>query len=406
MITHVVAFLGALCIILAKNVAVFYSGNFLCGYTNGVFLSVPPIYIGEINQPKIRKFTGSFQALIFFIGFSLTYLVGWLTAWNIAAYIQVVWPCIVFIYLLLCPESPTWLIIKGRKDLAIDTLMKLRGNKEIAMKEIVRIEDNLEKQNLTTVESLRSTYKRDQLKTLSKGTFVRPCLVLTILWAICWQWTGGPVFLIYTVDLLKKFQLPIDPYLASSAVGCYQLLGGMFGILISAIVPRRKYYIASGICIFIGTFLLATIVHLKKYDFFVDIFNDNMAIRWIPVIAYLIYFAGYSTGYVTVCFMLLGELLPSNTREIGSFLVVQSNSISSIILIKFAPSLQTVLGLDGMFWLFSCVAIFSIIFAYYCMTETSGKTLEEIEEHYRAICYPNERRNRNMTEENINLSYI
>jgi hypothetical protein len=89
-------------------------------------------------------------------------------------------------------------------------------------------------------------------------------------------------------------------------------------------------------------------VHLKKYDFFVDILNDNMAMRWIPVIAYLIYFAGYSTGYVAVCFMLLGELLPSNAREMGSFIVVQLNSISSIILIKFAPSLQTALGLDGL----------------------------------------------------------
>jgi hypothetical protein len=149
-----------------------------------------------------------------------------LTAWKIAAYIQVVWPCIVFICLFFCPESPTWLIVKGRKALAIDTLEKLRGNKEIALREIVRIEDNLEKQKLAIDESVRSTHIRDQLKTLSKGTFVRPCLVLTVLMAICWQWTGGPVFIIYTVHLLKNFDLPIDSYLAASAVGCYQLLGG------------------------------------------------------------------------------------------------------------------------------------------------------------------------------------
>ena len=50
--------------------------------------------------------------------------------------------------------------------------------------------------------------------------------------------------------------------------------------------------------------------------------------------------------------------------------------------------MQKQLGLDGLFWLMSCVSLFSIVFAYFCVPETYGKTLEEIEEHYRNICYP------------------
>ena len=133
MITQCVALIGALCILLAKNVTSFYIGNILSGYTNGVFSGILPIYTSEINQPKIRKFTGSFLNLIFSLGFSLTYLVGWLTEWTIAAYIEVAWPCVIFIMLIFCPESPTWLILKGREDLAIKTLLTLRGNEEIAI---------------------------------------------------------------------------------------------------------------------------------------------------------------------------------------------------------------------------------------------------------------------------------
>ena len=144
----------------------------------------------------------------------------------------------------------------------------------------------------------------------------------------------------------------------------------------------------------------------KKLCLFIDALNSNAVVRWIPVIALLIFFAGYSTGYVSVCFMLLGELLPSNGREIGSFVIVQCTNISSIILTKFVPDLQELLGLDGLFWLFSGVAIFSIIFAYLCVPETFGKTLEEIEEHYRKICYPNSVRGRHHVEENLNQAYI
>jgi MFS family permease len=406
LITQAVAFLGALCIVFAKTVTLFCIGNFLAGYTNSVFMGVAPIYTSEINQPKIRKFTGSFLANSFFLGLALTYLVGWLSTWKVAAYIQTIWPCIIFVFLLFCPESPTWLIVNGRHDLARETLIQLRGDEEVAMKELSRIKDNLEKQKLGTTENIQSTYARDQLKLVTKGTFVRPCLVVTILMAMCWPWTGGMSIQFYTPDLLKKFEIPADQYLASTALGCYQLLCGLCGILISSLLPRRKFYIFSGICIFIGSFMLATIVHLRRYAFFVDTLNESTTLRWIPVIALLVYFAGYSTGYVSIGFMLLGELLPSNAREMGSFLINQCTNISLIILIKFVPDLQEVLGLDGLFCLFSGIAVFSIIFAYFCIPETFGKSLEEIEEHYRTICYSNHLRNSNKVPEIINLSYV
>ena len=414
MITQGVAFIGSLCILLASNnIALFYSGNFIAGYTNGVFLGVTPIYTSEINQPHIRKFTGSFLALLFFLGFSMIYLVGGMTSWKIAASIQTVWPCIVFILLFVCPESPTWLMIKGRKDIATETLIRLRGDTEVAKQEILRIETNLDKQKMGKSQNPQSSYIKTQLKVMTKGTFIRPCLVLSTLWAIGWQWTGGIVLELYTVDILEKFEIPIDPYLASTAIGCYQLIAGICSIFISSSLPRRKYYIGSGIGVVFGAFLLALSVHLRKYDFFVTILNENVVVRWIPVIALMIFFAGYSTGYVTVCFMLLGELLPSNGRESGSFIVVQLNNVSSIVLIKFVPDLIESLGLDGMFWLFSGIGLFSTIFAYICVPETFGKSLEDIEEHYREICYHNRlnsfnidsSKNSHISTVNANLSY-
>ena len=112
------------------------------------------------------------------------------------------------------------------------------------------------------------------------------------------------------------------------------------------------------------------------------------SLKWLPILAFMIYYGGYSSGYVAVCYMLLGELLPSNGRAIGSFIVIQVNNISFFLITKLTPDLMEILGMDGMFWLFSAIATGSVIFAYFCVPETFGLCLEEIEEHYRTICYP------------------
>ena len=53
--THFVALLGFLSLRYANSVPMLYLGNFLGGYTEGVYLVVSPLYVSEINQPKIRK---------------------------------------------------------------------------------------------------------------------------------------------------------------------------------------------------------------------------------------------------------------------------------------------------------------------------------------------------------------
>lgn len=92
---------------------------------------------------------------------------------------------------------------------------------------------------------------------------------------------------------------------------------------------------------------------------------------------------------VTVIFTLVAELLPSNARNVGSGLAIAGSISSQFILLKFAPTLQEQIGLDGCFGLFSGTTFCSIVFCFVFVPETFGKSLESIEDHYRAICYGN-----------------
>ena len=389
MSTQIVALFGFVFLRFANSIPMLFIGNFLGGYTEGVYLFAAPVYTAEINQPRIRNYTLSFNVLAFYICFSFTYVIGSMVSWRQTISILMVLPCIFFFLLFLCPDSPTWHMLKGRKDTALELLIKLRGDELVAKNEIERINENMEKQKLLTEKSNTSSYYKEQLAIITKGTFIRPCIVLMVFFAIGWQWTGETSLTFYTVNIVQQFNIPISAYWISAGMGCYQFLIAILGVLLSAIVPRRRHYTGSGILVILGAFMLGTFSHLQKYNFFVEFLEANPVFRWIPILAFLILLGGYASGYVGVCHMLLGELLPSNGRAIGSCIVMQINYVSNFLVTKFTPSLIEILGMDGLFWLFSAIATVSVIFGYFCMPETFGFSLEEIEEHYRTLCYPN-----------------
>ena len=305
------------------------------------------------------------------------------------------------ISLFFAPESPTWHVLKGRTDKASEILRKLRNDELVAKVEIRRIIDNLAEQKNLNVQCEHSSYYKEKLNMITKGSFVRPGIILILLFTVVWMWTGEALSF-YTVGMVQQLNVPINAYWISAGIGCYQFFAAILGIFISAIVQRRKHYIGSGIFVIVGLFILGTLAHLQKYEYYIEFLEGAPGFKWLPVFAFTIYFGGYTAGYITVCYMLLGELLPSNGRSIGSCIVIQCTNVSFFLVIKFTPNCVNILGMDGLFWMFTTITLLSVIFTYFCVPETFGLNLEEIEQHYRMICYPYKFKNN--VKEKINRS--
>ena len=68
------------------------------------------------------------------------FVIGALVPWHIAVIITLVWPILSFICIIcFCPESPVWLLNKGKDELAEESLMTLRGDETIARNELKRL---------------------------------------------------------------------------------------------------------------------------------------------------------------------------------------------------------------------------------------------------------------------------
>ena len=78
-----------------------------------------------------------------------------------------------------------------------------------------------------------------------------------------------------------------------------------------------------------------------------------------------------------------GELLPAKFRSFGSSLLGIVDSVSLFIAVKLVPTLQEVLGMHGTFYFYTVNCCSVAIISYFYMPETSGKSLEEIEEMFQ-----------------------
>ena len=386
---NLISVLGLLFLRFAESVILLYIGRIFGGYAFGILFANTPIYNGEISQSRLRKFTGAFMVALHNAGLVMTFGLSTILSWRTTVLIMMGFPCVNIVLLIFCPESPTWLMISGKTEQAVSVLRSLRGNEEVAMKEIQRIKQNISKQKESTMEDIDASSLKNKMKIMGKGTFIRPFLVVSILLAIGWHWTGGPIITFYTIDIIKGVKIPMDPYLCAFIISCYQLCMAIISTIVSSIIPRRKLFMVCGVLEMIGNLILATMVYLNRQEYFSEVGKEYPFVNWIALVGILFYYGGYSAGYVTVIFALLSELLPSNARNIGSSLATTFSISSLFILIKLGPTLQEKIGLDGCFWLFSGITFFSIIFCYFFVPETFGKSLESIEDHYRAICYRN-----------------
>ena len=106
---------GFLFLWFAESVTFLYLGRILGGYAFGVLFANTPLYNAEISQSRLRKFTGAMMVLIYNIGFVTIFALTTILSWRTSILVVSAIPFINAILLVICPESPTWLMMSGKK---------------------------------------------------------------------------------------------------------------------------------------------------------------------------------------------------------------------------------------------------------------------------------------------------
>lgn len=320
-------------------------------------------YIGEIAQPSIRGALGTFMGITYVLGVLTSYSVGPLTTIKEFAYISTIIPVALFVTFMWMPETPYFYLMRGKNDKARETLEKLRGHTMVD-EELTRMEKGIKKK-----VPLMVAFK----KLISERKHRQPLYVICILFFSI-QVTGKMPILSYCQNIFEESGGSISPYWGSIITCFIQLAALIISVFIIDKSGRRFLLISSCIGCAISLGLLAIYLffkeHLKRN---VDTFN------WVPLFSLILYNFVFNIGLGNVPFIMVGELFANDVKSIAVCVTSLCLPISSITMLKFFQVMTDAYGMYTSFAFFSVVSILCTIYCYYCVPETKGKSLEEIQ---------------------------
>ena len=122
---------------------------------------------------------------------------------------------------------------------------------------------------------------------------------------------------------------------------------------------------------------------MGTFFYFQRVWGEEKAtvdLGWLPLLSLIVFFVAYSVGLSNVPFIVMGEMFPSQFRAVLGTISSSFNLIVTFVVVRFFPDMMQWFGKDVTFFLFTGCTLRSIVFVYFLLPETKGKTMEEIEQ--------------------------
>jgi sugar porter (SP) family MFS transporter len=345
----------------------------------GITSVVAPIYISELTVPRIRGKMVSLYQLSITLGILLAFLIDWVVLnqagdaagiisneasgfWN-WLFVDELWrgmfgtevpiALLFLILLFFVPESPRWLVEKGRKEEAMKTMVKIDGieTAKLQMSEI---------NEMTKVETRG-------IKELLQP-FLRIPLLIGVLLPMFAHLSGIAAIMYFAPNIINESIASVEnSFLGAVLVGVVNSAFTFVAIIYIEKFGRRKLLLI-GVT---GAFLSLTGVAI------LFAIGSNLVI--IPL---LFYVASFAFSFGPIVWVVISEIFPTRIRglavSIGSF----SLMVTGFFITLTNPILIERIMPSGTFLLYALLTLPAIWFIWKFVPETKGKTLEEIEKFW------------------------
>ncbi|KAL4712467.1 hypothetical protein ACJJTC_007483 [Scirpophaga incertulas] len=377
---------GWFIIVIADSVTALIVGRLCQGIAMGMLGPLGSIIVAEMTHPKNR---GAFLTCI-----SLSLTVGVLFCHSMGTYLswqQLSLACsfITFSSLILIihsPESPQWLISKGRYEEASEVFHWLRGDSQKENEELelmIQAHQMLRKSSVEgMILPLRTKLRRGfryLAKTIKKPEFYKPVIIMLFMYTV-FQFSGINVISSYAMDLIQQLVGPeCNAKSLMVALDVERLMCNILAVFVMRKFKRRTVLFASGsicVCSYIAQ---GAYIYAKQ--------NDILPVQgqWLPITLFGIYMFSLTIGISSIPFTVSGEIFPLEYRGLGGGMSVLPLSLNFFIAVKCFPILSVAIGLPYTYWLYGGVVTVCLTVLYYLMPETKDRTLQEIEDEFRGI---------------------
>lgn len=198
----------------------------------------------------------------------------------------------------------------------------------------------------------------------------KPIIILFILFTLQ-QFSGVYIVVFYTIQILENaFSVEIDPFMNLVLIGLIRFLMALLSVFLSKRFGRKPLLATSGLGMALVILVAAGHIHFA---------GQGM----IPGICILLYVFFGSFGVSVIPWTLIGELLPLSVRGKGSGFLIAIAYIHMFVTVKLFIVVLDNIGIVSVFLIFSVCSFLLVIFVYFKIPETLGKTLQEIENYFK-----------------------
>ncbi|GJN32901.1 hypothetical protein PR202_gb21443 [Eleusine coracana subsp. coracana] len=388
-------FAGALVMGLARDYAALMAGRFAAGVGVGYAVVIAPVYTAEMSPASARGFLTSFGEVSINLGILLGYVsnyafarlplrIGWRVMLGVGAVPSVLLAFMVF----GLPESPRWLVMKGRLADARVVLAKISDTPEEAeerladIKAAAGIADDLDGDVVTVPVRSKSGGEKQVWKELilSPTPAVRRVLLTAAGLHFFQQAAGVDSVVLYSPRVFQSAGIADDDHLlaATCAIGVTKTLFILVATLLLDRVGRRPLLLGSAAGVAASLVGLGTGLTVVGRSH-----PEDGPVTWavgLCVASTIAVVSFFSVGLGPVPGVYAAEIFPLRVRALGFAVCVACNRVVSGAVSMTFLSLSSAITIGGSFFLYAGMATLAWVLFYACLPETRGRTLEEMGE--------------------------
>lgn len=187
---------------------------------------------------------------------------------------------------------------------------------------------------------------------------------------------GINAMVFYTVSIFKSAGSSLDGRYATIIIGFVQLIfTAASGLVVDRFGRRILMMGSAAVC-------SLSLASMGSFFYMQSLWGEEAAtesLGWLPLLSLIVFFIAYSAGMANVPFIIMGEMLPARYRAMLGPMSSSFNLMCTFTVVRSFPVMQVSMTKHGVFWFFMCCTLASIVFVFFLLPETNGKTLEDIE---------------------------
>jgi MFS transporter, SP family, sugar:H+ symporter len=353
------------------------------GFAVGAASVISPAYISEVSLARYRGRLSSVQQIAIIGGLFAAFVSNYLLAKTAGSSIQTYWwgfeawrwmfwieifPAVLFFFaLLFIPESPRFLVAKGRKEQGLNVLTRLYGEQEAAIK-LKEIEASIMEDHPPRMSDLISTSTKK----------IRPIVWVGIGLATFQQLVGINVVFYYGAVLWQAVGFSEnDALLINVLSGALSVGACLISMMLIDRVGRRPLLWIGSLGMGVTLALMAVAFASGSLDASGKLqLSDTMGTT--ALISANIYVMFFNFSWGPVMWVMLGEMFPNQIRGSGLAVAGLFQWVANFAVTMTFPIMLAGIGLAATYGLYALAAIVSVIFVLKYVHETKGKELEQM----------------------------